>query len=173
MGLASVSDLASSGAFKILGIMLWVTRSEPCFFKLQFFHRSSLSKVEREALAWSQETGFACRPRLRRAMLRDLSPWIFSGAGLDLWFSIRASWSPRRFLGAALGPAGAGGEQGGRSADCLSTVSARAALFLSVLCPRLLGELELSNGLGGRKQVGSRCLCGCCQPCDSLSPSEL
>lgn len=59
------------------------------------------------------------------------------------------------FFGTDLGPAGAGGEDGGHQADLQSTVSARAALFASVLCPELLGELQLSSGFGGQSKFGS------------------
>lgn len=73
--------------------------------------------------------------------------------GLDSWFSISASWSPRGSLELPWVPPGAERVERCCQAGGLGTISTRAALFVSVLCTGLLGEFQLSNGFGGWKQV--------------------
>lgn len=77
-------------------------------------------------------------------LLRDL--------GLNLWCSISASGSPGA-LWSCLRASRAWGRGGRESSRPPGHDSCQSGSAVSVLRPGLLGELELSNGFGGQKQV--------------------
>lgn len=60
---------------------------------------------------------------------------------------------PQGFLGAAVGAARDWGRRGWVPSRQLGTISTGAALFVSVLCTGLLGEFQVSSGVGGGERV--------------------
>lgn len=101
-------------------------------------------------LAWTQKTGL-CSGAVQSVISVGHFPYLLREVGLAQRFP-PVLLEPQGFLGAAVGAARGWGRRGQVPSRQLGTISTGAALSVPVLCTGLLGEFQVSSGIGGGEQ---------------------